>query len=93
MEAAHRLYYSFWGKDLDTHLKHKPDFGGFTYLPKEKIHYLQLRDWFNYSEDVLLIRNEYKVAYENFLSYHDSEDRKGGGVVVLGQAGIGMHPL
>lgn len=91
LEAAHCLYYEFWGSNLDTHLQPVPNSGGLTYLPQEKINRLHLRDWFFYFEDALLVRDEYKVAYNDLLSFHEDPMSKGSGVVVLGQSGIGMH--
>lgn len=89
LEAAHRLYYEFWGNTLDHHLRPVPDSGGFMYLTQEKINYLQLRDQFFYLEDTLLVRNEYEVAYQDLVLTHDNPRSRG--VVVLGQSGIGVH--
>ncbi|KAN0134263.1 hypothetical protein V8E53_007761 [Lactarius tabidus] len=59
------------------------------YLPQEKINHLQLRGRFLYHEDALLVREEYKVAYSDLLSFHENPMGRGSGVVVLGQSGIG----
>jgi hypothetical protein len=92
LEAAHRLYYEFWGRGLDTHhLQPVPNSGSFMYLPQEKINRLQLRSRFLYHEDALLVREEYKVAYSDLLSFHENPMGRGSGVVVLGQSGIGMY--
>ncbi|KAN0134259.1 hypothetical protein V8E53_007757 [Lactarius tabidus] len=59
------------------------------YLPQEKINHLQLRGRFLYHEDALLVREEYKVAYSDLLSFHENPMSRGGGAIVLGQSGIG----
>lgn len=45
-----------------------------------------------YSADGLLIRQEYKAAFEE-LTIKAAQTNKGGGVVVTGQPGIGKSPF
>ncbi|KAH9048862.1 hypothetical protein EDB84DRAFT_1574436 [Lactarius hengduanensis] len=86
LRAAHRVYYKFWGNDLNNLLQPVPD-SNFQFLSKEQIDYLGLKTDFLYSQPVLLVRNEYKVAYPTLRSYKTNP--RSGGVVVTGQPGIG----
>jgi hypothetical protein len=89
LEAAHLVYYEFWGKPLDELLHSVTDCGGnFKYFTEEQINTLRLRDLL-YTGDALLVRDEYEVSYKALCSY--KEDSLIWGVVVTGQPGIGMH--
>ncbi|KAH9066407.1 hypothetical protein EDB87DRAFT_716591 [Lactarius vividus] len=91
-EAAHLVYYTFWGKDLDKLLQPVPECGNFRYLTEEQIHKLGVRGPLGYSEVVLLVRKEYEDVYSELRSYQSKpEESRGGGVVVLGQPVIGKH--
>ncbi|KAH9180779.1 hypothetical protein EDB89DRAFT_66709 [Lactarius sanguifluus] len=84
------VYYTFWGKDLNKLLQLVPECGDFRYLTKEQIHKLGVRGPLGYREVVLLVRKEYEDAYSELRSYQSiPEESRGGGVVVLGQPGIG----
>lgn len=71
------------------------------YLLKEHIDLLKLRyltyqmNGFvvDYNESVHLVGEEYKVAYKYLQSWEEEEDlyRKGAGMVVTSQPGIGMY--
>ncbi|KAH9064626.1 hypothetical protein EDB87DRAFT_1598434 [Lactarius vividus] len=86
LRAAHRVYYRFWGKDLNNLLQPVRD-SNFQFLSEEQIDYLGLRAHFLYDEAVLLVRKEYKIAYPILQSYKKTP--RSGGVVVTGQPGIG----
>ncbi|KAH9035027.1 hypothetical protein EDB85DRAFT_951016 [Lactarius pseudohatsudake] len=86
LRAAHRMYNSFWGKSLNNLLQPVPD-SNFQFLTEEQIDYLGLKTHLFYNEDVLLIREEYTVAYPTLRSY--KKNPGSGGVVVTGQPGIG----
>ncbi|KAH9077651.1 hypothetical protein EDB83DRAFT_2345111 [Lactarius deliciosus] len=86
LRAAHRVYYKFWGEDLNNLLQPVPH-SNFQFLAKEQIDYLGLNAHFLYDEAVLLVRKEYKVAYPALRSY--KTNLRSGGVVVTGQPGIG----
>jgi hypothetical protein len=88
LEAAHLVYYEFWGKDLENILQ---NCGNFKYLAEEQIDSLKL-DKLLYNGVVLLARKEYEVAYHDLCSYKKNRDTPNtGGVIVTGQSGIGMH--
>lgn len=90
MESAYRLYYDFWGVELDGLLEPVPEYHDFKYLPKARI--IDLLKTFRYPEVALLVRKEYETAFDDFKeSFEKSSDIRGGGVVVTGQPGIGMH--
>ncbi|KAH9030527.1 hypothetical protein EDB85DRAFT_1429344 [Lactarius pseudohatsudake] len=86
LRAAYCVYYKFWGNDLNNLLQPVPD-SNFQFLSNEQIDYLGLKTDFLYEEAVLLVRNEYKVAYPTLRSYKTNP--RSGGVVVTGQPGIG----
>ncbi|KAI9463713.1 hypothetical protein BJY52DRAFT_1184710 [Lactarius psammicola] len=88
LDAAHRVYYECWGKNLDELLRPVPECNDFKYIAKEQIHSLGIRD-LNYRADVLLVRKEYKDAYEELRSWERNPLDRGGGAVVLGHPGIG----
>ncbi|KAH8990815.1 hypothetical protein EDB92DRAFT_1816611 [Lactarius akahatsu] len=67
---------------------HVPDHGEFQYLKKGQIDSLGLAALL-YNESALLIRKEYKVIHDDLRSYERDPTRRGGGVVVTGQPGIG----
>ena len=75
-----------WGKNLEEMLLDVPDCEGLKYLPKAQVDHLQI-GYLGYLEEVLLIRKEHIFAMNNLTS---KSLRKGGGVVVTGQPGIGM---
>ena len=86
MEAAYHVYYRFWGNEIDESLRLVPD-SKFKYLPKELIDSLLVKH-LRYGEDVLLVREEYKVAYRELQLLENPEDAlepRSGGVVVTGQ--------
>lgn len=92
MEAAYRVYYRFWGKEIDESLRLVLD-SKFKYLPKELIDSLLVKH-FRCGEDVLLVREEYKVAYRELQLLENPEDAlepRSGGVVVTGQPGFGAY--
>ena len=67
-----------------------PEYHDFKYLPKARI--IDLLKTFRYPEVALLVRKEYETAFDDFKeSFEKSSDIRGGGVVVTGQPGIGMH--
>ncbi len=84
------MYYKFWGEDVDKLLQPVPDCN-LQYFTKEQIKYLGLRDHLLYDQVVLLVREEYKVAYPTLRWYKENPNSTSGGVVVTGQPGIGMH--
>lgn len=92
IEAAYRVYYRFWGKEIDESLRLVPD-SKFKYLPKELIDSLLVKH-LRYGEDVLLVREEYKVAYRELQLLENPEDAlepRSGGIIVTGQPGIGSY--
>jgi hypothetical protein len=96
LEAAYLVYDQFWGKDFDQVLQPVPNCGNSKYLAKQQIDSLGVRR-LRYPEDVLLVREEYTVAY-SALQLYKKEDasqllhtKRSGGVVVTGQPGIGMN--
>ncbi|KAH9169343.1 hypothetical protein EDB89DRAFT_1478125 [Lactarius sanguifluus] len=88
LEAAHIVYYQVWGENLDKLLQRVPDHGEFQYLKEEQIDSLGLGALL-YNESALLIRKEYKVVHDDLRLYERDLSRRGGGVVVTGQPGIG----
>jgi len=91
LEAASLVYYEFWGGDLDKILQPVPNCGNFKYLSEKQIDSLKLHRLL-YREAVLLAREEYEVAFKDLWSYKEEDPKsRGGGVVVTGQEGIGMH--
>ncbi|KAH9071614.1 hypothetical protein EDB83DRAFT_260484 [Lactarius deliciosus] len=89
LEAAHLVYYQFWGRDVNNSLQPVPGYENIKYMTEELICSLGLREFLGYDEVVLLIREEYEYAYGQLRSYEGDPKTKGGGVVVLGQPGIG----
>ena len=92
MRAAENLHEILWGQGLNDNLKEHSENGvTWKYLPKEYLDSLQL-PLLGYLEDVLLFREEYKIAMDSF---NPEESMKGGsrGVVVTGQPGIGIVSL
>ena len=88
MEAAYLVYYKFWWEGFDELLCPVPG-SNLKYLPEEQIDFLQL-DHLSYNESVLLIREEYKAAFE-YLQEKERPRRRIAGMVVTGHPGIGMH--
>ncbi len=93
LEAAHLVYYQFWGEQSE-HLGHQlqpvPGYGHLQYLNEERINSLGLKT-LDYNEVVLLVREEYEVAYNYLRLCEGNPDSRGGGMVVTGQPGIGLH--
>ena len=85
------MYYKLWWEGLDELLQPVPDCN-LKYLSKENIGFLKLRR-LSYNESVLLVREEYEVAYKYLQSWEEEEDpyRRNAGIVVTGHVGIGMH--
>ncbi|KAH9030107.1 hypothetical protein EDB85DRAFT_1453637 [Lactarius pseudohatsudake] len=89
LEAAHLVYYQFWGQDVNNSLQPVPGCENIQYMTEEQICNLGLRRSLGYDEVVLLVRKEYEYAYGQLRSYEGDTKTKGGGVVVFGQPGIG----
>ena len=92
MQAVENLHEKLWGQSLNDNLKEHSENGvTWKYLPKEYLDSLQL-PLLGHLEDVLLFREEYKIAMDSF---NPEESMKGGsrGVVVTGQPGIGIVSL
>ncbi|KAI0255005.1 hypothetical protein BJV78DRAFT_810987 [Lactifluus subvellereus] len=87
-QAALKLYGTLWGKDLNDILLDVPDGNGLKYVPKSRMDDLELRA-FKYKEDAFLVREEYSFAFDELETRSADSEKKGGGVVVLGQPGIG----
>ncbi|KAF8274008.1 hypothetical protein EI94DRAFT_1794659 [Lactarius quietus] len=75
LETAHRVYNEFWDKNFDSLLVPVPDCGNFKYLTREKIKDLGILPNFSFPEVALLVREEYKVAYDYLLSQHSDPNR------------------
>jgi hypothetical protein len=90
LEAAYCVYYTFWlDTSLDELLQPVPGCN-LDYLPREHIDSLQLLN-LSYKEHVLLIREEYKLAFTYLEEREGREPRtRSGGTVVIGHPGIGM---
>jgi hypothetical protein len=74
------LYYDFWGIKLDDLLVPVPDCdNNLKYLPQRKIDDLMLRDRLKYSETVLLVRKEYKVAFDYLHKLYERGPKLRGG--------------
>jgi hypothetical protein len=88
--VAQELYTALWNNPLDTMLLDEFDDSAkpFKYVPDAQIERLRL-DRLNYHESVLLVREEYISAFDTLESRSLGSSR-GGGVVVVGQPGIGM---
>ena len=80
----------FWAKDLDAILSAVPNHSNFKYLTKEQTVKLKLKQ-LQYNEKLLLVRNEYKMAYEMICLDKNNKHFRMGGVVITGQPGAGMH--
>jgi hypothetical protein len=90
LKSAHLVYYKFWGETLDGILELVgPNCGNLKYLSQNHIGPLDLHHLL-FSEEVLLVRDEYEIVYEDLCSYKAEAKVKRGGVVVTGQPGIGM---
>ena len=88
LEAGYLVYYKFWWAGFDELLQ--PVLGcNLKYLPEEHIDSLQLGH-LSFNESVLLVREEYEVAF-TYLQEKQRPCRKSAGMVVTGQPGIGMH--
>ncbi|KAH8986944.1 hypothetical protein EDB86DRAFT_2832479 [Lactarius hatsudake] len=86
------VYYQVWGGNIEKLLQHVPDHGEFQYFKKGQIDSLGLAALL-YNESALLIRKEYKVIHDDLRSCERDPTRRGGGVVVTGQPGIGHQSL
>ena len=82
------MYYKFWWGGLDELLQSVPGCN-LKYLPEEHIDTLQL-DHLSYNESILLVREEYEVAFGH-LQEKERPRRRSTGMVVTGHPGIGMH--
>ena len=82
------MYYKFWLEGLDELLQPVPGCN-LKYLPEEQIDSLKL-DHLSYNESVLLVREEYEVAF-GYLQEKERLRRRSAGMVITGQPGIGMH--
>lgn len=80
------------GKELDNLLQPVLGYGNIEYLTEEQIDFLGLNR-LHYFDIALLVREEYKVAYNHPRSYEETLVSRGGGVVVTGQPGIGNYYL
>lgn len=69
MEAAHFVYHTFWQENLNEILQPVPDCGDFKYLTEWQIDSLGLTEHFLYPEDVLLVCEEYEIAYRELWLY------------------------
>ncbi|KAI9439307.1 hypothetical protein H4582DRAFT_130435 [Lactarius indigo] len=58
-------------------------------MSAEQIHHMGVSEYLGYSGVVLLVCKEYEDAYDQLRSYESDPEGRGGGVVVLGQPGIG----
>ena len=86
------VYDTLWKKPLDSILHDTPaddDGKVFKYVPAAALLKLQVRRM-KYNEKVLLIREEYVLAFDTLVSWWKCSER-GGGVVVTGQPGIGAR--
>jgi hypothetical protein len=92
LEAAHLVYYEFWGRNINEILQPVPGHGDLKYLTTQQIDFIGLREHLCFNEEVLLIREEYKLAYTELKSDEENHlKERSGGIVVTGQPGIGMH--
>jgi hypothetical protein len=90
LEAAYLVYYKFWGEGLDKILQPAPGCD-LKYLPEEHINSLKLKR-LSFDESVLLVREEYEVAFTHLQSCEEIKGQsRRRGMVVTGQPGIGMH--
>jgi hypothetical protein len=71
LEAAHLVYYRFWGRNLNDILQPVPNYDGFKSLTEEQVDSLKL-EYLLYKEAVLLVRKEFEDSYEPFKSYKQS---------------------
>ena len=87
------MYYKFWSEGLDELLQPVPGCN-LKYLPEEHIDNLQL-DHLSLNASVLLVREEYEVAFRHLPSCEEKKRLRGrsAGMVITGQSGIGMHLL
>ena len=87
------MYYKFWLEGFDELLQPVPGCN-LKYLSEEHINSLQLDHLF-YNESVLLVREEYEIAFTYLQSFEEKKSprRRSTGMVVTGQPGIGMHLL
>jgi hypothetical protein len=84
-----RLHTALWNHSLDTVLLEETDDSGkpFKYVPKAQMERLRL-DFLSYHASVFLVREEFVFAFDALESR--SLNPHSGGVVVMGQPGIGM---
>lgn len=88
-EPFQTLYNALWKKPLDPILQNAPARAGtpvLKHIPFSMLKELGLIPLMNFPEEVLLIREEYEIAFDTF---QDWSRKGGGGVVVTGQPGIG----
>ena len=82
------MYYKIWWEGLDELLQPVPGCK-LKYLSEEHIDSLKL-DRLSYNESVLLVREEYEIAF-TYLQEKKCPRRRSAGMVVTGHPGIGMH--
>jgi hypothetical protein len=91
IKAAHTLYRKVWGKKSDDIFEAVPGRGDYRYLTTQKIVELGL-EALSYKAKILLVREEFEIAYKELKDYNKPPNESGG-VVVTGQPGIGTHCL
>jgi len=89
-QIGERLHQVIWGTDLGEMLLDVPKCRGFRYIPETQVNELGLQD-LGYGEKVLLVRHEYISAFDHLTSI--SLNDRSGGVVVMGEPGIGAGSL
>ena len=91
LEAAHRVYYTFWGERGSLDRLRQPVPGrNLRYFPKTLLDYLQIES-LSYKGSILLVREEYELAFTKLQEEEGKgQEIRGGGMVVTGQPGIGM---
>jgi hypothetical protein len=90
---AQKIYTTLWNKPLNPYISNssiKLDGTVVSYRYFEQILISRLGlSRLRFMEDILLIRDEYTVAYESMQSSYKDGHKNSGGVVVTGQPGIG----
>lgn len=87
MQAAETLKERLWGQELTVLEILDHEGKTWQYMSKSYLDSLKM-DLLGYPADGLLIRQEYKAAFDE-LTVKAAQPNKGGGVVVTGQPGIG----
>ena len=89
-QLGERLHQVIWGRGLGEMLMDVPECEGLKYIPETQVNELGLPD-LGYDEKVLLVRHEYNSAFDQLTSM--SLNDGSGGVVVMGESGIGAKSL